>query len=125
MNRTWSLRSAVVAWLIAGTWAMWPRETLSHNPITTTVHFNREIVALLQRRCLQCHREGGMAMSLATYAEARPWAVAIKEEVLARQMPPDADPTLRHYLQKKSYEKARLFLQGRDAENRAGSCRHV
>ena len=44
---------------------------------------------------------------------------------LARQMPPDADPTLRHYLQKKSYEKARLFLQGHDAENQAGSCRHV
>ncbi len=88
MTRRWSIRSAVVAWLIAGTWAMWPRETLSHNPITTTVHFNREIVALLQRKCLQCHREGGMAMSLATYADARPWAVAIKEEVLARQMPP-------------------------------------
>jgi hypothetical protein len=88
MTRRWSIRSAVVAWLIAGTWAMWPRETLSHNPITTTVHFNREIVALFQRKCLQCHREGGMAMSLATYADARPWAVAIKEEVLARQMPP-------------------------------------
>jgi hypothetical protein len=88
MTRRWSIRSAVAAWLIAGTWAMWPRETLSHNPITTTVHFNREIVALLQRKCLQCHRDGGMAMSLGTYAEARPWAVAIKEEVLARQMPP-------------------------------------
>ncbi|MBI2189295.1 MAG: hypothetical protein HYU37_19530 [Acidobacteria bacterium] len=88
MTRRWSIRSAAAAWLIAGTWAMWPRETLSHNPITTTVHFNREIVALFQRKCLQCHREGGMAMSLATYAEARPWAVAIKEEVLARQMPP-------------------------------------
>jgi hypothetical protein len=88
MTRRWSIPSAVAAWLIAGTWAMWPREMLSHNPITTTVHFNREIVALFQRKCLQCHREGGMAMSLATYAEARPWAVAIKEEVLARQMPP-------------------------------------
>jgi len=83
-----SIRWAAAAWLLAGAWAMWPREALSHNPITTTVHFNREIVALFQRKCLQCHREGGMAMSLATYAEARPWAVAIKEEVLARQMPP-------------------------------------
>ncbi|MBI3050489.1 MAG: hypothetical protein HYY76_19515 [Acidobacteria bacterium] len=88
MTRTWSIRSAVAAWLIAGTWAMWPHETLSHNPITTTVLFNREIVALVQRKCLQCHRDGQMAMSLATYADARPWAVAIKEEVLARQMPP-------------------------------------
>jgi hypothetical protein len=31
-------------------------------------------------------------------------------------------PELMHYLRKKSYEKARLFLQGRDAENAAGNC---
>jgi hypothetical protein len=44
---------------------------------------------------------------------------------LARQLPQDTDPALLHYLQKKSYEKARLYLQGRDAENQAGNCRHV
>ena len=44
---------------------------------------------------------------------------------LAKRLPRDTDPALVHYMQKKSYEKARLFLQGRDAENRAGSCRHV
>ena len=44
---------------------------------------------------------------------------------LTRQMPRDTDPALMHYLQKKSYEKARLYLQGRDAENQAGNCRHV
>jgi hypothetical protein len=44
---------------------------------------------------------------------------------LTRQLPRDADPTLLHYLHKKSYEKARLFLQGREAENQAGNCRHV
>jgi hypothetical protein len=44
---------------------------------------------------------------------------------LARQLPRDTDPALLHYLHKKSYEKARLFLQDRDAENQAGNCRHV
>ncbi|HTB82887.1 MAG TPA: hypothetical protein VK742_04465 [Candidatus Sulfotelmatobacter sp.] len=44
---------------------------------------------------------------------------------LTRQLPRDTDPTLLHYLHKKSYEKARLFLIGRDAENQAGNCRHV
>jgi hypothetical protein len=44
---------------------------------------------------------------------------------LTKQLPSDADPALLHYLHKKSYEKARLFLQGRDAENQAGNCRHV
>jgi len=29
-----------------------------------------------------------MSFSMLTYAEARPWAVAIKDEVLSRRMPP-------------------------------------
>lgn len=44
---------------------------------------------------------------------------------LTAQLPKNADPSLLHYLHKKSYEKARLHLQGRDAENQAGNCRHV
>ena len=44
-------------------------------------------------------------------------------EHLTRQLPRGTDPDLLHYLHKKSYEKARLFLQGRDAENAEGSCR--
>jgi hypothetical protein len=44
---------------------------------------------------------------------------------LAQQLPGETDPALLHYLHKKSYEKARLFLLGRDAENQVGNCRHV
>jgi hypothetical protein len=44
---------------------------------------------------------------------------------LTKQMPRETDPQLLHYLHKKSYEKARLFLLDRDAENQIGSCRHV
>lgn len=44
---------------------------------------------------------------------------------LTAQLPRQTDPTLLHYMHKKSYEKARLFLQGRDAENQLGTCRHV
>jgi len=33
---------------------------------------------------------------------------------LARRLPTETDPTLLHYLQRKSYEKARLWLEGRD-----------
>jgi len=44
---------------------------------------------------------------------------------LTHQLPRDTNPTLLHYLHKRSYEKARLFLQDRDAENQAGNCRHV
>ena len=43
-------------------------------------------------------------------------------DALSQALPSDTDPLLLHYLRKKSYEKARLFLQGRDAENAAGNC---
>ena len=44
---------------------------------------------------------------------------------LAGRAPRETEPVLRHYLAKKSYQKARLYLEGREAENAAGNCRHV
>ena len=43
-------------------------------------------------------------------------------ESLAQQLPRELNPELHHYLSRKSYEKARLLLQGRDAENARGTC---
>ncbi len=43
-------------------------------------------------------------------------------EELTRQLPRNTDRDLLHYLHRKSYQKAKLFLQGRDAENAAGAC---
>ena len=41
---------------------------------------------------------------------------------LTLKLPRNSDPNLLHYLHRKSYEKARLLLQGRDAENARGQC---
>ena len=41
---------------------------------------------------------------------------------LAAQLPAGGDPELRHFLQRRSYEKARLHLEGKAAER--GSCGH-
>jgi hypothetical protein len=60
----------------------------AHDIITTPITWSREISAIVQRKCQGCHRVGGSAFALAAYADARPWAVAIREEVLARTMPP-------------------------------------
>jgi hypothetical protein len=60
----------------------------AHVVISTNITWSREISRIVYKHCATCHREGGTAFSLMTYAEARPWAEAIKEEVLARQMPP-------------------------------------
>jgi hypothetical protein len=60
----------------------------AHDIITTAITWDREISRIVYERCASCHHDGGRAFSLMTYAAARPWAVAIKEEVLERQMPP-------------------------------------
>jgi len=60
----------------------------AHDIITTPITFDREILRIVDARCASCHHPGGPAFSLMTYKDARPWAEAIKEEVLARRMPP-------------------------------------
>jgi len=60
----------------------------AHDPITTKLTWTQEISRIVHKRCASCHRAGGRAMSLTTYEDARPWAKAIRDEVLARRMPP-------------------------------------
>lgn len=60
----------------------------AHEPITTKLTWSQEISRIIYKRCASCHHEGGTAFSLLTYDEARPWAKAIREEVLERRMPP-------------------------------------
>jgi hypothetical protein len=61
----------------------------AHDRITTKVSWNREIAPIFRARCVGCHRADGPpgSIPLSTYQEARPWAAAIKEEVLTRRMP--------------------------------------
>ncbi|HZS07283.1 MAG TPA: hypothetical protein VFD58_20770 [Blastocatellia bacterium] len=55
----------------------------------TAVTFARHVAPIFQKRCEECHRQGGVApMSLVTYEESRPWARAIREKVVSREMPP-------------------------------------
>jgi mono/diheme cytochrome c family protein len=60
----------------------------AHDRITTRVTWEREIEPIFTARCVECHHAGGRStISLGSYQQARPWAVAIKEEVLTRRMP--------------------------------------
>lgn len=75
------MRPALALVFAAAAWA--------HGPVTTKLTWTREISRIVYNRCGSCHRENGAApFSLLTYGEARPWATAIKEEVLERRMPP-------------------------------------
>jgi hypothetical protein len=56
--------------------------------------FTRDVAPILYARCVRCHRPGEIGpMALTTYKQARPYAKAIRDEILARTMPPwKADP---------------------------------
>lgn len=57
--------------------------------IAQPVTFAKDIAPIFQEKCQNCHRAGQIApMSLVTYKEVRPWAKAIKERVVTRNMPP-------------------------------------
>jgi hypothetical protein len=43
---------------------------------------------------------------------------------LTRQLPANTDPELLHFLHKRSYQKAKLLLEGQGAQNARGSCGH-
>jgi hypothetical protein len=59
-----------------------------------TPTFSKDVAPILNSRCLTCHRPGEAApMSFMSYGETRPWAKAIKQQVVSRNMPPwDAEP---------------------------------
>ncbi|MGH9937253.1 MAG: hypothetical protein ACREAM_13485, partial [Blastocatellia bacterium] len=51
--------------------------------------FTKDVAPILYKHCAGCHRPGDIApMSLLTYEQARPWAKAIREQVVSGQMPP-------------------------------------
>ena len=58
--------------------------------------FSKEVAPILFKNCVHCHRQGDIASTaqFLSYDAVRPWAKAIKEKVLAREMPPwPADPS--------------------------------
>ena len=54
----------------------------------TNVTYYRDVLPILQQHCLECHRPGQIGpVSFISYRQTRPWADAIKYEVLAAKMP--------------------------------------
>jgi len=66
----------------------WPRTLSSHETVTTTVLFDREIVRILNSHCVMCHIDGGPSFPLATYEDVWLQKRKISAAVLARHMPP-------------------------------------
>ena len=61
----------------------------AHEIITTKLTWTEHMARIFQRRCVGCHQPDGIApFPLTSYEQVRPWAKAIKYEVLNRRMPP-------------------------------------
>ena len=59
------------------------------SPAPHDVTFTRDIAPIVYKNCAYCHRPGEVApFSLLTFKDARPWARAIKQQVMRRSMPP-------------------------------------
>lgn len=65
-----------------------PQYLVSHETLTTTVLFDREIVRILNGHCVMCHVENGPSFPLATYEQTWVQARKIRVEAIARHMPP-------------------------------------
>ena len=81
-------RAVGILLVTAGTVGLVPRTGQAHGSITTTVLFDREIVSLLERRCVSCHSEGGLSFPLSTYEQTWVKRLSMRTEVLRRHMPP-------------------------------------
>ncbi len=75
--------------LAPGAWLTFSVPLMAAEPSSRVVTFAKDIAPILQAKCQECHRKGTVApMSLGTYQETRPWAKAIRERVITRNMPP-------------------------------------
>ncbi len=75
--------SKVLVWIYVCSSAAW-----AHDFYSTKLTWSRDVSRIVYRRCASCHHESGPSFSLVKYEDARPWAKAIKEEVISRRMPP-------------------------------------
>ena len=76
--------------------------------------FSKDIAPLFQAKCEECHHPGTAApMSLVTYQETRPWAKAIRERVVTRNMPPwhlDKTVGIQHFSNDRSLTDDQIAL---------------
>ena len=77
---------------------------------SASVTFTKDVLPILQKNCQTCHRPGEIApMSFLTYQDVRPWAKAIKNAVVSRQMPPwFADPAYGHFANDRTLSDATI-----------------
>ncbi len=88
---------------------------------TSKPSFYKDVLPILEAHCQVCHRPGEIGpMPLITYGQARPWAEAIRQQVVLRKMPPwFADPRYGHFSNDPSLTPAEIAAVSKWAETGA------
>jgi hypothetical protein len=87
----------------------------------STPTFNKDVLPIIQRNCLVCHRPGEIGpMAFTSYESTRPWAKAIKTAVASKKMPPwFADPRYGHFANERHLTDAEIATISTWADNGA------
>jgi hypothetical protein len=89
MKSTWKLMIVAGFALVVAAIAIPAAADSNETAVPAKPTFAKDIARIFQQKCEECHRKGTAApMSLASYQEVRPWAKAIRERVIIRNMPP-------------------------------------
>jgi hypothetical protein len=90
-----------------------PAQTAQQVAATSVpVTFTKDVLPILQKNCQSCHRPGQIGpMPLLTYEQVRPWARAIRAQVVERAMPPwHADPQYGHFTNDRSLKQSDIDM---------------
>ena len=99
----------IVGGLVLGI-AMTANVTLAAERAGATPTFNTDVASILFENCVSCHRTDQIApMVLTSYQDVRPWARAIKDKIVKREMPPwYADPRFGTFSNNKRLTQAQI-----------------
>ena len=92
-------KGLVIAAVLAAA-MVFPLQSQAADQLTSeseTVTYNSHVAEIVNRNCVVCHREGGIApMQLTSFEQVRPWAPVISHKVARREMPPSLCLRPRH-----------------------------
>ena len=75
--------------MLLATLLVWPTTVDAGQGEGHQLTFAKDVARIFQEKYQVCHQPDSIApMSLLTYRDARPWARAIKQKVVSREMPP-------------------------------------